>query len=232
MKPDDHITMHDMPDSERPRERLLQHGAGTLSNAELLAVVLGTGTRSENVLQLAGRVLAHFGGLHGLARLTATELQQVKGLGNARSAEILASLELGKRLYNQPAEERPRIESADDAARLVMDMSLLHQEQVRVILLDTNRRVVAIPTIYMGTVDMSIIRVSELFKDAIIRNSPAMILVHNHPSGDALPSPEDVELTRTVISAGKLLDIQLVDHVIIGQHSWKSLRNMKLAFRD
>jgi len=232
MSADDHITIHDMPDAERPRERLLKHGAASLSSGELVAIILGTGTRHENVLQLAARLLAHAGGLHGLARITAAELRQVKGLGDARSTAILAALELGKRLYREPVEERPRIQSAADAARLVSDMSHLNQEQVRVILLDSNRRVIAIPTVYLGTVNMSIIRVAELFREAITRNSPAIILTHNHPSGDSMPSPEDVELTRTVISAGKLLDIQLIDHLIIGQQSWHSLRDMGLAFRD
>lgn len=229
---DDHITIHDLPDSDRPRERLLTRGAASLSNAELLAIILGTGTKQENVLQLASRILAHFGGLPALARITAPELRQVKGLGDARVAEILAALELGKRLNSYPAEERPRVQAAADAVRLVEEMMHLNQEQVRVILLDSHRRVIAIPTIYMGTVNMSIIRVAEIYREAITRNSPAIIMVHNHPSGDSMPSPEDVEITRTLISAGKLLDIQLLDHLVIGQQSWRSLREMGLAFRD
>ncbi len=232
MAHDDHITMQDLPDADRPRERLLRQGAGTLSSAELLAIILGAGTRQENVLQLAARILAHTGGLHALARLTPAELTTIKGVGNARAAQVLAALELGQRLSSYPPAERPRIESAADAARLVQEMGHLPQEQVRVILLDSGRRVIAIPTVYMGTVNASVVRVAEIFREAITRNCPAIILAHNHPSGDALPSPEDVQLTRTLSSAGRLLDIHLVDHLIIGQNGWSSLRDLGLACRD
>jgi DNA repair protein RadC len=228
----DHRPMRDMPDGERPREKLLQHGTEALTNAELVALILGSGTRHENVVELAARLLAHGGGLHGLARLSALEIQRIKGLGDARSAQILAALELGRRLYNTLPDERLIIESAADAARLVQEMAYLQQEQIRVILLDTHRRVIAIPTVYIGTVNMSIVRVAEIYREAILRNSPAIILVHNHPSGDIQPSPEDLDLTRTLATAGKLLDIQLVDHLIIGERGWKSLREMGLGFNS
>jgi DNA repair protein RadC len=232
MPPDHHLTIHDMPDADRPRERLLTSGAASLSMAELLAIILGTGTKQENVLQLATRILSESGGLNGLARISAAELQRIKGLGNARISQILAALEIGKRLNALPVDERQRIQSAADAVRIVQDMAYLTQEQVRVILLDSSRRVLAIPTIYMGTVNMSIVRVAEVYREAITRNSPALVFIHNHPSGDPQPSPEDVEITRTLIAAGKLLDIQLLDHIIIGQQAWVSLREMGLAFND
>lgn len=232
MSDETHLTIHDIPNTERPRERLLNTGAASLSAAELLAIILGTGTKQENVLQLATRILAECGGLNGLARITAAELQHIKGLGNARITQILAALEIGKRLSALPLDERARIQSAADAVRIVQDMAYLTQEQVRVMLLDSNRRVIATPTIYMGTVNMSILRVAEVYREAITRNSPAMIFIHNHPSGDPQPSPEDIELTYTLIAAGKLLDIHLLDHLIIGQQAWVSLRDMGLAFRD
>jgi DNA repair protein RadC len=222
----------DLPDGERPRERLLQQGAGGLSNAELLALVLGTGTKHENVLQFAQRIFAHFGGWQGLARISAAELRQVKGLGDARSSQILATIEIAKRLNKATVEVQPVVKSTADAAQLVSDMAHLHQEQVRVILLNTHQQVIAIPTVYMGTVNASMIRVAEIYREAILRNSPAVILAHNHPSGDPTPSPEDVELTRILRSAGKLLDIQLLDHLIIAQRGWLSLRDMGLGFRD
>lgn len=224
--------MRDIPNADRPRERLLEQGAGALSNAELLAILLRTGTASENVLQLATRLLAQHGGIAGLARTTAAELAHIKGLGDAKIAQVLAALELGRRLAAMPTQERPQINRAADAARLMMDMGYLAQEQVRVILLDNARRVVAMPTIYMGTVNVSVVRVAEVYREAVTRNCPAIILVHNHPSGDPNPSPEDVELTHTLIAAGRLLDIELVDHIIIGQQVWRSLRDMQLAFKD
>jgi len=230
MPSNDHITINELPDSERPRERLLTYGPESLSSIELLAIILRTGSKNENVLQLAARILAQFGSLQDLCRITPQELIQVKGLGQAKAAQILAALELGRRSSMIQADSRPRIHNARDAAQLLSDMGRLIQEQVRVVLLDTSGRVIAIPTIYIGTVNMSILRISELFREAITRNSPAIIIAHNHPSGDASPSPEDVELTRGLIEAGKLLDIQVIDHIIIGGQSWRSMREMGLGF--
>ena len=225
-----HLTVHDMPDEDRPRERLLNQGATSLSNAELLAILLRTGTKQENVLQLASRLLSEYDGLAGLARVDAEMLRDIKGLGSAKITQILAALELGKRLAKLQPEERPLIQDAADAAHLLMDMGYLQQEQIRVILLDSARRVIAVPIVYVGTVNASLVRVSEIYREAIVRNSPAMILAHNHPSGEVSPSPEDVDLTRTMIAAGRLLDIQLIDHLIIGQGCWTSLREMGLGF--
>ena len=230
MPSDNNYTIHDMPSDDRPRERLLQQGADALSTTELLAIILRTGTSDENALQLAGRILAHHKGLQGLARIGADELAQIKGVGQAKAAQIIAALELGKRASLIQTDERPQIKQAEDAARLVLDMRHLQQEQIRVILLDNSRRVIAIPTVYIGTVNASVLRVSEIFREAIVRNSPAVILVHNHPSGNPMPSPEDINLTRTLIAAGELLDIQLIDHLIIAQDGWKSLRELGLGF--
>lgn len=230
--PDDSISIHDMPLTERPRERLMTHGAASLSSAELLAIILRTGTAEENVLRLCQRILAHFDGLQGLAQATPADLQQMRGLGEAKVAQIIATLEVGRRLMAYTPNERPAINSAADAARLLMDMSHLQQEHIRVVLLDMNRRVIATPTVYIGTLNASVLRVSEIFREAVTRNSPALILAHNHPSGDPSPSPEDIELTRTLITAGNLLDITLVDHLIIGQQGWRSLKQMGLAFNS
>lgn len=232
MSKTDNYTIHDMPDDERPRERLLQHGSDALSTTELLAIILRTGTPDENVLQLAGRILAEYDGLRGLSRVSAAELTRFKGLGKAKSAQILAALALGQRASLLQPEQRPQIQKAVDAASLLMDMGHLSQEQVRVILLDSGRRVVSTQTVYKGTVNMSVLRVAEMYREAIVRNCPAMIVAHNHPSGDANPSPEDIDLTRALVAAGDLLDIQLVDHLIIGQNQWRSLREMGLGFSD
>lgn len=227
---DESISIQDMPGNERPRERLLHYGAAALSNVELLAIILRTGTAQENVLHLAERILARYQGLQGIAHASPEELQEIAGLGSAKATQILAALEIGKRAIVYQAEERPIIASAGDAAQLVIDMGNLRQEQVRIILLDNGRRVIAIPTVYMGTLNTSVLRVSEIFREAITRNSPAVILAHNHPSGDPAPSPEDVELTRTLVAAGKLLDIQVLDHLIIGHTRWVSLKDMRLGF--
>ncbi len=201
----------------------MAQGAESLSNAELLAAILRTGSAQESAMQLAARLLAHFDGLYALAQAKPADLQRVTGLGSAQVAQIVAALELSKRLLIRSA-ERPLIQSATDAARYVGDMAFLTQENVRVILLDSGQRVIAAPTIYIGTINTSAVRVAEIFREAISHSSPAFILAHNHPSGNPTPSPEDVELTRALANAGHLLDIVLVDHIIIGQQRWVSLR--------
>ena len=217
MPTDSHITIKDFPEHERPRERLLQHGAQNLSNTELLAIILQSGTASENVLHLAERIITQFPTLSELSQASATELAQIHGIGNAKSSQILALMELCKRFMIERPPKKPVIHNAQEAAQLVMDMSTLRQEQVRVILLDNINQVLAIHTIYIGTLTASVLRISEIYREAIIRNCPAIILVHNHPSGDASPSAQDIELTQVLISAGELLDIVLLDHIIIGE---------------
>jgi DNA repair protein RadC len=199
-----------------------------LTDAELLAMFL----TSENAIDLASHLLTHYDGLHGLMRLDADDLQQIEGVDSAAAAQILAVFELGKRLFSYRADERPLVTSAVDAARLVADMTDLRQEHVRVILLDLTRRVIAIPTIYIGTLNASVLRTAEVFREAITHNCPAMILVHNHPAGDSSPSPEDVELTHILIAAAKLLDIILIDHLIISRSGWSSLKEVGLAFNS
>jgi DNA repair protein RadC len=221
-----------LPANERPRERMLAYGAGSLSNAELIAILLRTGTASENVLQVAEQVLITCGGLAGLMRASQSDLLKINGLGPTKATQIMAVVELAKRAMTLPNTERTAIDKAEDAAQLFMDMQFLQQEQVRVLLLDSARRVIANPTIYIGTLNTSILRVSEIYREAITRNCAAIILAHNHPSGDPTPSPEDLELTHTLISAGKLLDIQLLDHLIMGHNRWVSLKALGIGFQD
>lgn len=184
MADDYNPTIKDLPSSERPRERLLQQGAGSLSTAELLAIILRTGTRDENVVRVAQRLLASFGDLGGLARANPAELTAERGLGPAKVSQLKAALELGRRLLAQSPEERPQIRSPADAANLVMsEMSWLEQEHLRIMLLDTKNRVLGTPTIYVGSLNTSLIRVGELFREAIRANCASLIVVHNHPSG-------------------------------------------------
>lgn len=230
MDNDKHPTITDLPEHERPRERLFQLGATALSETELLAILIGTGTKKENALMLAQRLLKTSGGLFALARTSPIELEKQHGLGRAKTAKIVAAMELGFRLSSSALEERPQINNARDAVRLMRDMSLLGQEHVRVMLLDSGKRLISTKTLYIGTVDTAVIRVAEILREGIIRNSPAMILIHNHPSGEKNPSPEDIELTRSLVSAGKIMDIEIVDHIIVAGHEWTSLREMRLGF--
>ncbi|MFH1486235.1 MAG: DNA repair protein RadC [Chloroflexota bacterium] len=223
--------MRDLPAAERPRERLRECGAAALSNTELLAIVLRTGTSSENVLDLAASLLARFKGLTGLARAGLNELCRIRGLGEAKAAQVHAALELGKRLVSAQPEERSVVRCPQDVANLLSaEMGLLEQEQLRVILLNTKNQVMAVPEVYRGNVGASLIRVGELFREAVRHGCPALIVVHNHPSGDPTPSREDADITRQIVAAGRLLDIEVLDHIIIGQQRYVSLKEKGLGF--
>jgi len=223
--------IRDLSASDRPRERLMQVGERALSTSELLAIVIRTGVGGESVVRLAERLLVSFGGLTGLARASITELQHVKGIGPAKAIEVKAALELGRRLLASAPEQRARISSPADAANLLMsDMALLEQEHLRLILLDTRNQVLATPNVYVGSLNTSVIRVGELFRHAIKENAAAMIVAHNHPSGDPSPSPEDVLVTKQIVNAGKLLDIDLLDHLVIGHGRYVSLKERGLGF--
>jgi DNA repair protein RadC len=224
-------TIKELPSSERPRERLLHYGASTLSSAELLAIILRTGVRDENVIRVAQRLMANHDGLAGLVRVSSSELMAERGLGPAKVTQVKAALELGRRMLVESPEERPQIRSPADAANMVMtEMGLLEQEELRVMLLDTKNRVLTTETIYKGSLNTSLIRVGELFREAIRANCSSLIVLHNHPSGDPTPSPEDVAVTRQIAEAGKLLDIEVLDHLIVGQQRFVSLKERGLGF--
>lgn len=226
-----HPTIKDLPTSERPRERLQRYGAGSLSNSELLAIILRIGTKDESAINLAGRLLAEFGGLIGLAQASFAELCAQHGLGLAKAAQLKAALELGRRLLIASPEEHPQVKSPADAANLLLlEMSLLEQEHMRTMLLDTKNRVLATPTVYVGNINTSVVRVGELFREAIRQNCAAIIVAHNHPSGDPTPSPEDVKVTEQIVAAGRILDIEVLDHLVIGQQRYVSLKERGLGF--
>jgi DNA repair protein RadC len=181
--------------------------------------------------RLALRILGQFGGLLGLQRASYDELHTVFGVGPAKAAQLKAAIELGRRLTLETAGECPTINSPADAAGLVMyEMSALPREQLRVMLLNTRNQVLEIKTLYQGSLNSSTVRVGEIFKQAIIKDSAAAIIVHNHPSGDPTPSPDDVALTRAIIEAGKLLDISVLDHLVIGSGRFVSLKERQLGF--
>ena len=223
--------IRDLEIHERPRERLIHLGERSLSNAELLGIIMRTGVGGENVVRLAERTLVFSGGLPGLTRLSITELMEIKGIGEAKAVEIKAALELGRRLVASSPKEKPKITSPADAANLLMsEMSLLEQEHLRLLLLDTRNNVLASPTVYVGSLNTSVIRVAELFRAALKENAAAIIVAHNHPSGDPSPSPEDIYVTKQIVKAGEIIDIEVLDHIIIGHQRYVSLKERGLGF--
>lgn len=221
----------DLPADDRPRERLAKLGAQALSTAELIAILLRVGVQGESAIQMGQRLLQELGGLSGLHRAVFDELCAQHGIGEAKAAQIKAAIELGRRLMLESPEERPTINSPADAAALVQyEMSALEKEEMRVILLDTRNHVLDIVTVAHGSLNSAQMRVGEIFTPAVRRNAAAMIAVHNHPSGDPKPSPDDVAITRAMIEAGKLLDIEILDHLVIGLGKYVSLKEKKLGF--
>jgi DNA repair protein RadC len=226
--------IRDLYESERPRERLANAGVDSLSEIELLAILLRTGIKGENAIQMANRLLITFNGLRGLYTASYEQLRDQKGMGSAKAAQIKAALELGKRLQSNPSGiEQDNLNSPKKAADLVLyEMSPLAQEELWVIILNTRNQVLKIIHQYKGTVNQSNVRIGELFKEAIQMNGVSIILAHNHPSGDPQPSSEDILLTRDVMRAGKLLNIELLDHLIIGNFTFLSLKEKGLGFNQ
>jgi len=202
-----------------------------LSNAELLAIVLRSGSTQQSVLALATSLLARHGGLGGLARLSFSDLVRESGIGEAKAAEIQATFQLALRLNALQPEDRPYVRSPADVNNLLgAEMALLDQEHLRVLLLNTRNQVLAVNEVYIGNVSSSLVRTAEVFREAIRQNAPSIIVVHNHPSGDPSPSPDDVALTKTLRQAGELLQIELLDHIVIGDKRFASLKQLGLAF--
>jgi DNA repair protein RadC len=227
---DYHLRICEYPDNERPRERLRDHGPAALSDAELLAILLRVGVTGINVIQLAQHLLVEFGGWRGLQRASFQDLARQHGMGEAKTAQLKSSLEIGRRLAMLSFDDRTQVKSPVDVVTLLqVEMSHLDQEHLRVICLDTKNRIQKIQTVYIGSLNSSMIRVGEVFKEGIRINCSSVILVHNHPSGDPTPSPEDVAVTRKVVEAGNLLDIDVLDHLIIGQGRYVSLRERGLG---
>jgi DNA repair protein RadC len=221
----------DLHDDERPRERLRNLGPQALSNAELIAILLRVGVPGENAVQVGQRLLQTFGGIAGIHRTPFDELLQQHGLGEAKAAQIKAAIELGRRLTLESPEERPTINSPGDAANLLLyEMQALEQEHLRIMLLDRRNRVMEVVDLYRGSVSSSQIRVGEIFREAVRKNASAIIVAHNHPSGDPTPSPDDVAVTRAILQAGKMLDVDVLDHLVIGQGRWVSLKERGLGF--
>jgi DNA repair protein RadC len=221
----------DLDTSDRPRERLLNLGPTSLSNAELIAILLRAGIEGLNVLQLAQKLLLDLGGLTGLHRAPMEALCERRGIGPAKAAQLKAAVELGRRLSIASPQERPVIQSPEDAASLLLyEMGALEQEHLRVLLLDTRNRVLRTVELYRGSLNSSMIRIGEIFREAVRTNAAAIIVAHNHPSGDPTPSPEDVRVTKALVESGELMDIEVLDHLIIGKNRYVSLKSKGLGF--
>lgn len=219
------LMLREVPHEDRPRERMLQLGAGALSHAELLAILLRTGTVSESALHLANRILSESGGLRSLVDMSKDQLTQIKGIGDAKALQIQAGIELGRRLSKSSYEERVTIRSPKDIANLMSEeLRYLQKEHFVVLFLNTKNHVLAQETLSMGSLNASIVHPREVFRAAIKRSSASIICVHNHPSGDPTPSPEDISLTGRLVEAGAIIGIEVLDHVIIGDQRFISLK--------
>lgn len=219
------LTMKELPVAERPRELLLAKGPAALSNADLLAILIRTGTSRESVVRLAEQLLAKHGGLAGLGSLDPKEMSRLKGIGPVKAVTVAAAVELGKRLAALAGSERPVIRSPQDAADLMLPRLRFEKKELfAALLLSTKNHVLATPVLAMGTLNASIVDPRELFREAINHNAASIILVHNHPSGDPSPSADDIALTRKMAEAGRLLDVSVLDHVIIGDGKYVSLK--------
>ncbi len=215
------MKIHDMPEQNRPRERFLKHGAQALSDAELFAIILRTGSPQENVIDMSNRLIKEYG-LDKLFDCSVKELQKIKGIGPGKAMQVLAMAELGKR-YSQAKRPVEKIKQAKDVFDLFHDrLKEEKQENFIIVMLNNHNNIIGEQLISKGTLDAAIIEPREVFRSAIKNAAARIILIHNHPSGNPSPSNEDIEVTKKLIDAGKLLNIQVLDHIIIGNGSWWS----------
>jgi len=224
------FTIRDWPASARPRERLQQHGAEHLSDIELLAVIMGRGVKGEPILTIAERLLKEFGNLLAIANASVEELSKIKGIGLAKATQIKAALELGRRADDpKTIKERPVIKTPADVERLLRTkLKDKKKEYFTLIMLDSRNHLIRDADISIGSLNASIVHPREVFKEAISASAAAVIFAHNHPSGDPTPSDDDIKLTRRLMEAGRIVDIDVLDHIIIGDNKCLSLKESKL----
>lgn len=225
------ISVKNLPVSEQPRERLRDYGSQALSDAELLAILLRVGVQGMNVIQLAQKLLHDHGGWRGLQQSSFADLCTFHGMGEAKTAHVKAAIEIGRRLLLAAPEERLQITSpADVVGLLQLEMSHLEKEHLRTVILNTKNHVLKVETVTVGSLNSAGVRIAEVFREPIKLNAASIIVVHNHPSGDPTPSPDDVLITKQLIQAGQLLDIDVLDHLVIGQSRWVSMRERRLGW--
>ncbi len=220
----------ELPSEERPREKLIQCGAVALSNAELLAILIGTGTKKASAIMLANRVLALEGeGISYLTSCLPEELSEIPGMGIAKSCQIIAAIELGKRIAIKPKEKRINVKSPNEVASLFLEeMRYLKKEYFKILLLNTKNEIIMIETISVGSLNSSVVHPREVFCTAVKKSACSVIAVHNHPSGNPAPSQMDIEITKRLMEAGELLGIKVLDHLIIGDGIFVSLKEKML----
>lgn len=220
------ILIREMPNTEQPITRLTHYGAGALSVSELLTIAIGL----DNI-EDAQALLAQHDGLAGVSHMPISELITIKGIGPARAARIKAACELGRRLLVAAPAEKPRMQSPADAANFLMsEMRDYEQEHIVSLILDSRNCLIKVHTVYIGSLNTAMLRVGELFKEAIRMNAAAILVAHNHPSGDPTPSAEDIYVTRQIVEAGKVMGIDVLDHLVIGNQRWVSLKERGLGF--
>lgn len=221
------FTVHDLPLSERPRERLLKLGTEALSVQELLALVLGRGTKGESVVLTAQKLLSNFGNLKNIASASVEELTQIKGIGLAKATQLKAALELGKRLEEQSTDtNKLTVRSPEDAVKAVRNkLKGKKREHFIALSLDTRNHLIGIHTISIGSLDSSIVHPREVFKEAITSSAASVIFVHNHPSGDPTPSDDDIKLTKRLVDVGEIMGIEVLDHIIICDTCYSSMKS-------
>jgi len=221
--------MKELSVDDRPREKLLRHGASSLGDNELVALVIGQGSRGAGALSVANRLLAEHGGLHGLMRSTPEELSRVTGIGSARAAQIVAAMELGRRTLARGAQARACVRNAREAGQYLLPrFGGRAVEQFGVILLDSKHRVMRAVIVASGTLNTTIVEPRDVFREAVIGGAAALVVFHNHPSGDPIPSADDVALTERLVSAGRLMGVDVMDHIVLGDARYCSLREMGL----
>jgi DNA repair protein RadC len=214
------LRLKDQPASERPRERLVARGPGALNHAELIAILLRTGLKGTNVVQVGQSLLQKYGSLNGLALATVDELKQVPGIGRDKAATLVAAFALAKRMEEERREESPPLDNPATVVQFMRETNRLRNvEEFQVLLLNVRKRLIRMEEISHGLLDTILVHPREVFRAAIAANAAAIVLVHNHPSGDPAPSEADIKVTRDLIRAGQLLKIEVVDHVIIGRAS-------------
>ena len=224
------LRIKDMPQNERPKEKLLTYGAESLSNSELLAIILRTGTKRENVLQVSSRLLSQLEGLDGVLNASFKDITSIEGIKEAKASQILALAELFSRFRTLKAMKKDvKINSPKDLADLLVgEMNDLTQEVLKVVLLSTKNMIIATKDVFKGSLNTSIVHPREIFKQAIDKNSASIIICHNHPSGDPTPSKEDINITLRIKECGNIIGIKLVDHIIIGNNKFVSLKETGL----
>ena len=219
------LRMREVHEADRPRERFLRQGPSSLSNQELIAILLRTGTKKESVLTLANRVLIQFEKIHALKHATVEEIQQIKGIGEAKAIQLLAAIELGRRMMQKEVDEKYTIRSPEDAAHFLMPtMVSLQQENFVALFLNVKNQIIHQQTIFIGSLNASIVHPREIFRVAVKRAAASIIVAHNHPSGNPTPSREDIDVTERLVEAGQILGIEVLDHLIIGDHQFISMK--------